>query len=121
MTSVFGSTPSLFQAMKPSRLIHKTGLATDDINGLADYYRQEAGLAVALRFVDSAERAFEHLLEMPKTGALLGLDELPYEDIRRWHINGFDRLIILYHETADGIEIVRVLHTSRDIAALLRD
>ena len=34
--------------------------------------------------------------------------------------NGFDRLVILYRETADGIEVVRVLHTSRDIAALLR-
>ena len=107
--------------MNPSRFIHKTGLATADIDGLADYYRQEAGLAVALRFVDSAESAFEQLLAMPKIGALLGLDELPYEDIRSWHINGFDRLIILYRETADGVEIIRVLHTSRDIAALLRD
>jgi toxin ParE1/3/4 len=82
--------------MKPDRVIHKTGLATVDINDLADYYRKEAGLPVALRFVDNAERAFDQLLAMPSIGALLGLDELPYEDIR-------------------------VLHTSRDIAALLRD
>jgi len=57
---------------------------------------------------------------MPQVGALAGLDELPYEDIRRWHINGFDRLIILYRATDDGIEVVRILHASRDIAALLR-
>jgi toxin ParE1/3/4 len=102
-------------------MIHKTGLATVDVNDLADYYRKEAGHTVAMRFVDNAERAFNQLASMPSIGALLGLDELPYEDIRRWHIEGFDRLIILYRETADGIEIVRVLHTSRDIAALIRD
>jgi toxin ParE1/3/4 len=87
---------------------------------LADYYRNEAGYAVASRFVDNAERAFNQLLAMPGIGALLGLDELPYEDIRRWHIDGFAQLIILYRETADGIEIVRVLNASRDIAALMR-
>jgi toxin ParE1/3/4 len=74
-----------------------------------------------LRFVDNAERAFEQLVSMPKIGALLGLDELPYEDIRQWHIDGFDRLIVLYRETQDGIEVIRVLHTSRNIAELLRN
>ena len=108
-------------AMTPNRVIHKTGLATIDITDLADYYRKEAGHTVAMCFVDNAERAFNQLVAMPSMGALLGLDELPYQDIRRWHIEGFDRLIILYRETADGVEIVRVLHTSRDIAALIRD
>ena len=42
--------------MKPERIIHKTGLATADINDLADYYRKEAGAVVALRFVDNAEQ-----------------------------------------------------------------
>ena len=107
--------------MKPERTIHKTGLATTDINDLADYFRDQAGVAVALRFVDNAEHAFDQLLATPGIGALLGLDELPYEDIRRWHINGFDHLIVLYRAMADGIEIVRVLHTARDIPALLRD
>ena len=57
---------------------------------------------------------------MPKMGAPLGLDELPYEDIRRWHIDGFKSLIVLYRELADGIEVIRVLHSSRDIPALLK-
>lgn len=107
--------------MTPERVVHKTGLATTDINELADYFRERAGTAIALRFVNQAEAAFERLLATPRIGALLGLDELPYEDIRRWHITGFDRLMILYREVADGIEVVRVLHTARDIPALFRD
>jgi toxin ParE1/3/4 len=57
---------------------------------------------------------------MPSIGALLGLDEFPYEGIRRWHIDGFDCLMILYREVADGIEVIRVLHIARDVPAVLR-
>lgn len=107
--------------MTLDRVVHKTGLATTDIEEQADYLLERAGLAVALRFVDNAERAFDQLLAAPRMGALLGLDELPYEDLRRWHIDGFDRLMILYRETADGIEVVRLLHTARDIPTFFRD
>ena len=57
---------------------------------------------------------------MPSMGALVGLDELPYEDIRRWHIDGFDRLVIYYRVTADGIELIRVIDGSRDRTTHLR-
>ena len=107
--------------MAPERIIHKTGLATTDINELADHFLGVAGLAVALRFLDRAERAFDQLVTVPRIGALLGLDELPYEDIRRWHIDGFDHLLILYREMADGIEVVRLLHTARDIYREMAD
>jgi len=107
--------------MTADRVIHKTGLATDDINELADYYLRKAGHTVAIRFIDNAGHAFNQALAMPRIGAVLGLDELPYEDIRRWHIDGFAQLIILYREVADGIEVIRVLNTSRDIAAVMRD
>ncbi len=106
--------------MTTERIVHKTGLATADINELADHFLAKAGLAVALRFIDNAERAFEQLRVAPQIGALLGLDELPYEDLRRWHIDGFARLLIVYREVSDGIEVIRVLHTARDIPTLLR-
>lgn len=106
--------------MTAERVVHKTGLATADIEELVDYFRREAGPAVALRFIDNAERAFDQVLSLPGIGVLLGLDELPYEDIRRWHIDGFERLLILYRPVGDGIEVVRVLHTARDLPAMLQ-
>lgn len=106
--------------MTTERVVHKTGLATADIEELVDYFRREAGPAVALRFIDNAERAFDQILALPGIGVLLGLDELPYEDIRRWHIDGFERLLILYRPVGDGIEVVRVLHTARNIPAILQ-
>ena len=69
--------------------IHKTALATTDITSLARYFLAEAGLEVAIRFVDQAELAFGQLAAMPEIGAYLGFRQPLYADIRRWQIDGF--------------------------------
>jgi toxin ParE1/3/4 len=86
--------------------IDKTVQATQDIADLAAYYLREAGIAVALRFVDNAEQAFAHLAPMPRMGALLQFKHPPYAGIRRWHIEGFPKLLI---------------HTARDITTIFPD
>jgi toxin ParE1/3/4 len=101
--------------------IEKTALATQDIEQLAAYYLAEAGMSVALCFVDNAEIAFTQLAKMPRMGAFLGFQHPPYADIRRWHIQGFPRLLILYRVIQDGIEVIRVLDAGRDIHALFDD
>jgi toxin ParE1/3/4 len=35
-----------------------------------------------------------------------------------WPDRGFDKHLIFYRETDEGLEIVRILHTARDINAL---
>lgn len=101
-----------------SKHVGKTTLATADIRKLAKYYRTAAGLNVALRFVDQAESEFKKLSDMPGLGALLGFTEPRYANIRRWQVNGFERLIILYRIAGDGVEIVRVIDATSDFAAL---
>jgi toxin ParE1/3/4 len=101
--------------------VDKTALATQDIEALAAYYLTEAGISVALRFVDNAEPAFAQLAEMPRIGALLGFQDAAHSDIRRWHIQDFPRLLILYRIRTDGIEVVRVLDAGRDIHTLFDD
>jgi toxin ParE1/3/4 len=98
--------------------VSKTALATTDIRKLAKYYRTEAGLNVSLKFVDQAESAFKAISERPLLGALLGLTEPRYADIRRWQIKGFERLIIFYREAENGVEIVRVIDATRDFGTL---
>ncbi|WP_020472301.1 type II toxin-antitoxin system RelE/ParE family toxin [Zavarzinella formosa] len=106
--------------MTADRVVHMTGLAAEDVEGMTAYLRAAAGPALALRFVENAERAFGQILDLPGIGVLLGLDELPYEDVRRWHVDGFERLLILYRPVADGVEVIRVLHAARDMPAVLR-
>ncbi len=78
-----------------TRRIVRTPLTEADIEDIAEYLRQEAGLAVTMRFVTNAEAAFRALAHTPRIGAVVGLSGLIEPDIRRWHIERFDRLIIL--------------------------
>lgn len=107
--------------MTMAERIEKTALATRDIEELAAYYLAEAGISVARRFLDHAELALSRLAQTPRMGALLGLPRPPHCDIRRWHIQGFPRLLILYRALADGIELVRVLDAGRNLRPLFDD
>jgi hypothetical protein len=39
--------------------------------------------------------------------------------MRVFRVSGFERIIVLYLPQADGIEILRVVHRSRDLQALI--
>lgn len=88
---------------------------------MARYYLAEAGIATAMRFLDQAEHAFSALSQMPRMGALMRFRQPYHADIRRWHIDGFPRLLVLYRPLRDGIELVRLLDAARDIDTLFAD
>jgi toxin ParE1/3/4 len=93
-----------------------TPLAVSDHNSLAEYLRCEAGLSASLRFVTATEASTLMLSQHPHIGADIGL---PGHDLRRWHIDGFDNYLILYRVTDHGVEIVRVVHVTRDFNTLI--
>ena len=41
--------------------------------------------------------------------------------LRMWSIRGFENRVIFYRPTSDGIDVVRVLHASRDIERVFAD
>jgi toxin ParE1/3/4 len=100
--------------------ISRSPLAEKDIADLAEYYRIEAGLAVALRFVANAEAATLAIAAYPKIGAALGLTSDPDLDVRRWHIEGFPRVMVLYRPTGSGINIIRVIDAARDFESFFQ-
>jgi plasmid stabilization system protein ParE len=42
------------------------------------------------------------------------------EDLRRWHVEGFENYLILYRPIKGGIDVARVLHGARDIERLFK-
>jgi len=42
-------------------------------------------------------------------------------NLRRWPVKGFENWLIFYLPTDEGIDVVRVIHGARNIAALLDD
>ena len=42
------------------------------------------------------------------------------KELRVFRVKGFERILILYLPLVDGVDILRVIHGSRNIQALLR-
>jgi plasmid stabilization system protein ParE len=42
------------------------------------------------------------------------------ENLRVFRVNGFEKMLVLYLSLLDGVEILRVIHGSQNLQALLR-
>jgi len=90
--------------------------ANDDILAAVDYYQNEAGVQVALEFIDELEASIEKISIRPTIGSLRYAQLLNLPGLRFWQLRRFPYLIF-YSEREGRIELERVLHGSRDIPA----
>ena len=99
--------------MKPSRVIPR-GAAIRDAEDATDYYIQEAGDAVAFRFIDALRAAYDRIganpgIGSPRLGGLIGIPAL-----RTWSVRGFP-YVVCYEIGPDAVDVWRVLHAQGDI------
>ena len=73
-----------------------------------------------LRFYDAAEEAFNRLAALPGLGARVEPEPRRFPGLRFWPIRGFRNYLVLYAPIADGVEVFRVIHGSRNLIQLLR-
>lgn len=76
---------------------------------------------IAERFIEASETAFEKLALMPLKGKQQEFKPPELAGTRRWFIPGFDHYLIFYRPTKGGIEILRVLHGTQNIDAIMND
>ena len=93
-------------------------VALADIEQAVDYYAREAGLDVALRFVGAIEDAYRTIGLRPATGSPRLSHELNLPGLRSRTLKRFPYMIF-YVEQVAHIEVWRVLHAQRDMAAWL--
>ncbi len=55
---------------------------------------------------------------MPGMGKICQFTNLQLVDVRQQAIKGFRKYLVFYRPTASGIEILRVIHGARDLAAI---
>jgi toxin ParE1/3/4 len=87
----------------------------DDLSGIADYH-SDRDLDFALSLLGAIEAECRKLAEMPG----LGRPRPEREGLRSWRV-GRTKYLIFYRPVEGGIEIVRVVHGSRDLGPLLDD
>ena len=91
-----------------------------DIEESADFYLDEGGESVALRFIDALEHAVGHIARHPGTGSPRYAHALNLEGLRCWQLTRFAHLVF-YVEHDDHIDVWRVLSERRDIPAWIQE
>lgn len=103
-----------------SRQIYLRPRAEADLDGHFLYIADDNPEAAA-RFLEALESAFRLLAENNEIGSLRDFNNPRLEGIRMWPVHGFEHYLVFYVPTTTGIDVVRVLHSSRDIAAHIGD
>ena len=94
--------------------VSRRPLAALDILDIWDYIADD-DIAAADRWVDELDAAFGRLATQPKMGR--ARPEIA-PDLRSFP---FMRYVIYYVPLPDGVDVVRVLHSARDIDGLVDD
>ena len=93
--------------------------ADGDLDDQAYYYATNASADVGHRFLLAAHDTFSLLATQPDMGWEGALRHPGLKSLRVFRVKGFERILILYLPMLDRVEIVRVVHGSRDLQALL--
>ena len=100
-----------------------TEAAARSIVEQADYYLEQAGTELALRWETSVDEAIRSLLNLPERGAPCRFAASALRQVRWIPIRDFVRHIVFYRydKKRSVVSIVQVLHGARDLEAVLGD
>jgi toxin ParE1/3/4 len=100
--------------------ILRTETALQDLDEQARFIQRDSPNA-AIRFLAAADASFQRLATMPELGQRQSFGRTELAGLRVWQIRTFENYLIFYRPVEGGIEIVRVLHGARDLAAIFED
>ena len=103
-----------------SKPVAPRAAAVGDVQAAVDYYVQEAGMRVALGFIDGLEAAYGAISRQPGAGSPRYAHELALPGLRSWKVRRYPYLVF-YVERPDAIDVWRVLHAQRDVAAWMAE
>ncbi len=93
--------------------------ARRDLIDIFRFIARKGGLRSAYGFLTSAEATFQRLATVPNLGTAFMPDEPRFAGLRYGPVGRFKSYVIFYRPTPEGIEVLRVLHGSRDLEGLL--
>jgi toxin ParE1/3/4 len=85
------------------------------------YFGEQAGVDVAERYLDNVGKSCALLARQPQAGIVYDSGISRLDGLRRFRVKGFDRYLIFYLARRGGIDVIRVLHGSRDIDSILAE
>ena len=103
-----------------AKVVIPRAVARRDVEKAIRYYAREAGMHVALGFIDDLEKAYRLIADYPSSGSLRYAYELRLPNLRCRQLKQYPYLIV-YIVRAEYVDVWRVLHGKRDIPAWLQD
>lgn len=94
--------------------------ADRDLDEQAYYYATVAGAEIGHRFLVAAHDTFALLATQPYMGWRSQIRRPEIKELRVFRVKAFERILILYLPLLGGVEVLRVVHGSRNLQALLR-
>jgi toxin ParE1/3/4 len=89
--------------------------ALSDLQSIYDFIAADA-VDAADRMIEELFAAFDHLAAWPGSGHLRA--DLTSRHVRFWPVPPY---LVVYREHSDGVQIVAVLHGSRDVPSALNE
>jgi toxin ParE1/3/4 len=94
--------------------------ADQDIEDHATYLAEVAGFDIAHHFLLAADETFLLLSRNPGIGWRPRLRSVQVQGLRIFSISGFEKVLAFYRPLDEGIEILRVVHSSRNLLQFFR-
>lgn len=93
--------------------------ADRDLDDQADYLADVASPEVGHRFLIAAHETFALLAREPGVGWRSTIKNPMLPQMRVFRVSGFEKMLVIYLPRTEGIEVLRVVHGSRNLQALL--
>lgn len=85
------------------------------------YFAEKENLVLAKRYLAAVEETCRRLRQRPRSGAPYRSSKTELRGVRHAAVDGFRRYLIFYLPAPNQIEVIRVLHGSRNLVALLAE
>jgi toxin ParE1/3/4 len=94
-----------------------TPQAREDVKQIAAYIKEDSP-QTSMAFRQTLENIYELLVEVPEIGTARNFHNPEMKGLRMLPVRQFDKYLIFYRSTPEGLEIVRVIHGARDLPSL---
>jgi toxin ParE1/3/4 len=86
------------------------------------WYAENSDIETADRFLAAADSTTSMLAHQPESGNRVFFTKPELQGMRRFPVtDGFEMILLFYFPLQDGIDLVRVVHGSRDLERLLTE
>ena len=100
--------------------LHILPAAENDLSEIGDYFDERSD-TLSQRFYEHFLRTAQTLAKSPYLGERCRFRNPKTKGMRVWQVAGFSSYLIFYRPQEDRLEILRVLHGSRNYAKIFND